>query len=81
MEMSPCPAGMMQGMEGGLVQHMSRLSLPRQTDKDRSNLWNPGAVELGLSSAFSVTSCAQLPGLQEWEQGRSVLPLLQRCLS
>lgn len=34
---------------------MSRLSLPVQTDKDHSNPWNPGAVELGLSPAFSVT--------------------------
>lgn len=80
-EMSPCPAGMVQGMEDELVQPMSRLCLPRQTDKDRSNLWNPGAVELGLSPAFSVTICAQLPGLQEWEQERSASPLPQRCLS
>lgn len=31
------------------------LLLPRQGDKDHSNLWNPCAVELGLSPAFSVT--------------------------
>lgn len=81
MEMSPCPAGMAQGMEDGLVRPMSRLSLPRQTDKDRSNLWNPGAVELGLSPAFSVTIRAQPPGSQEREQARSASPLPQRCLS
>lgn len=77
MEMSPCPAGMVQGMEDGLVWLMSRLSLPRQTDKDHSNLWNPGTVELGLSPAFSVTICTQPPCLQEWEQARSASPLPQ----
>jgi len=66
-EMSPCPAGMVQAMEDGLVWPVSRLSLPKQTGKDCSNLWNPGTVELGLSSAFSVTIGAQPPGLQERE--------------
>lgn len=37
-EMSPCPAGMVQGMEGGLVWPMSRFSLPSKMDKDHSNL-------------------------------------------
>lgn len=81
MEMSPCPAGMVEAIEDGLVQPMSRLSLPRQTDKDRSNLWNPGAVELGLSRAFSVTIHTRPPGSQEWEEARSASPLPQRCLS
>lgn len=79
-EMSPCPAGMTHVMEGGLMWPVSRFSLPSKMDKDHSNLWNPGAVELGLSPAFSVTICTQPPGLHEWEQARSASPHL-RCLS
>lgn len=79
-EMPPCPAGMAQGIDVGLVWPMSRFSLPSKMDKDHSNLWNPGAVELGLSPAFSITICTQPPGLQEWEQARSASPHL-RCLS
>lgn len=69
--------GVGAGCGGWVGAPVSRLFLPRQTDKDRSNLWNPGTVEPGVFPTFSVTIHAQLPGLREGNRQDQCPPCLR----
>lgn len=60
------------GYEGWVGGPLSQL--PGQSDKDHSNLWNPCAVELGLSPTFSVTVHTGCPAHRNGNRESSVPP-------
>lgn len=68
------------GYERWVGGPLSRLSLPGQSDKDHSNLWNPGAVELGLSPTFSVTVRTGCPARRNGNRESGVPRLRDVCL-